>query len=170
MHCVGGHTLASVLFVAGLITLFFLKTFFIINNVGRTLLLTLPRKQNGRPIGYITLLSIIAPVICRVRRLWRLIYGLRTMAMLVGPLMDVKDPGKVRNRRVAKSRIVFLPIILILILVKKFIPRKLIHGCRYCSINNTNELRLLVSSAFWVKKGIDGRTNQFEKQQYTGSN
>ena len=28
------------------------------------------------------------------------------------------------------------------------------HGytCRYCSINKTNELHLLVSSAFWVKK------------------
>ena len=45
------------------------------------------------------------------------IYGLLTMAMLVGPLMGIKDPGKVRNRRVAKSRIVLL----ILILVKSLL-------------------------------------------------
>ena len=61
-------------------------------------------------------------------------------------------------------------IISIFIFVKNFIPQQLIHECRYCSINNTNELHLLVSMCFWVKKGIDGRTNQFEKQQYTGSN
>ena len=63
------------------------------------------------------------------------------MAMLVGPLMGVKDPGKVRDRRGATSRIVFL-IILNLTLVKTFIPRQLIDECRYYSINNTNELRL----------------------------
>ena len=32
----------------------------IINNVGRTLLLGLPRKQDGRPVGYITLLTLIS--------------------------------------------------------------------------------------------------------------
>ena len=31
-----------------------------INNVGRTLLLGLPRKQDGRPVGYITLLTLIS--------------------------------------------------------------------------------------------------------------
>ena len=35
------------------------------------------------------------------------------MAMLAGPLIDVKDPGKVRNRRVAKSWIVLIPILII---------------------------------------------------------
>ena len=40
------------------------------------------------------------------------------MAMLVGPLMAVNDPGKVRNRRVAKSRIVLLLLLIIIILVK----------------------------------------------------
>ena len=42
------------------------------------------------------------------------------MAMLFRLLMGVKDPGKERNRRVAKSRIVLLLLIfnLILILVK----------------------------------------------------
>ena len=125
----------------------------IINNVDKTLLLGLPRKQNGRPIGYITLLSVISPLKHGVQRLWRLIYGLLTMAMLVGPLMGVKDPGKVQNRRVAESRIVLLILLLLIILlVKTFISRQLIHGCRCCSINNTNELCLLVSSAFWVKK------------------
>ena len=38
----------------------------------------------------------------------RLIYGLLTMAMIVGPLMGVKDLGKVRNRRVVKSQIVLI--------------------------------------------------------------
>ena len=32
----------------------------LINNVGRTLLLGSPPKQNGRPVGYITLLSLIS--------------------------------------------------------------------------------------------------------------
>ena len=31
------------------------------NSVGKTLLLGLPRKQDGRPIGYIMLLSLISP-------------------------------------------------------------------------------------------------------------
>ena len=39
------------------------------------------------------------------------IYGLLTMAKLTGPLMDVKNTGKVRHRRVAKSRIVLLIVI-----------------------------------------------------------
>ena len=79
------------------------------------LILGLPQKQNGRPVGYITLLSIIFPLKRRVRRLCRLIYGLLTMAMLIGPLMDVKDHGKVRNWRVAKLCIVFIIILLILV-------------------------------------------------------
>ena len=33
----------------------------LINNVGRTLLLGSTPKQNGRPVGYITLLSLISP-------------------------------------------------------------------------------------------------------------
>ena len=32
----------------------------LINNVGRTLLLGLPRKQDVRPVGYITLLTLIS--------------------------------------------------------------------------------------------------------------
>ena len=121
-----------------------------INIVGRTLLFGLPRKQNDCPIGYITLLSVIPQLKCTVQRLWKLIYGLLMMAMLyiVGPLMAIKDPGKVWNRPVAKSRSVLLLVIIILILIKKFIPRQLIHGCRYPSINNTNKLRLLVNRAF----------------------
>ena len=123
-------------------------------------------RNHGRPFGYITFLSIISLLKRGLQPLWRLIYGLLTIAILVGPLMSVKDPGNVRNRRVAKSRIVLR--IPILILVKTFIPRQLVHGCKYCSINNTNELRLLVSMCFWVKKGIDGRINQFEKNTVYG--
>ena len=33
--------------------------FILIINVGRTLILGLPRKQEGRPVGYITLLTVI---------------------------------------------------------------------------------------------------------------
>ena len=68
-----------------------------------------------------------------------------------------------KNRRVAKSQIV---LVIILILEKKFVPWQLIHGCRYCSINNTNELRLLVSSAFWVKKELTG--GQISSKRKTG--
>ena len=60
---------------------------------------------------------------------------------------------------------------LILILVKTFVPRQLICGCtcRYCSINNTNKLRLLVSMYFWVKKeSTGGRVSS--KKHCTGSN
>ena len=46
-------------------------------------------------------------------------YGLLMMAMLVGPLMGVQDPRKIRNRRVAKSQIVFIPILILL--VKKLV-------------------------------------------------
>ena len=69
--------------------------------------------------------------------------------MLVRPLTGVKDAGKVRNRRVAKSQIALL---LVLIVAKMFVPRQLIHGCRYCFTNNINELHLLLSIALWVKK------------------
>ena len=114
------------------------------------LILTLPREQNGHPIGCITSLLIISPVKPGVWHLQRLIiYGLITMAMLVEPLIDVKDSGKVRNWRVAKMRIVLIPL---LILIRTFISLQLIHECRYQSINNTNELHLLVSICFWVKK------------------
>ena len=78
--------------------------------------------------------------------------------------------GPRQGTKLARGKIANVIIILLLILVKKFIPRQLIHGCRYCSRNNTNELRLLISMCFWVKKRIDWRTNQFKKQQYTGSN
>ena len=71
--------------------------------------------KNGRPVGYITLRSIIYPLKLRVRRLWRLFYCQLAIAMLAGPLMDFKDPGKVRNWRVAHSRIVLLILLLLII-------------------------------------------------------
>ena len=70
-------------------------------------------KQNGRTIGYITILSIISPLKGGVQRLRTLIYGLLTMAMLDGPLMSVNDPGKVRNSRVAKSQSFFFFLLLL---------------------------------------------------------
>ena len=50
------------------------------------------------------------------------------MAMLVGPLMGVKDPGKVRNRRVTKSRIVLI--------IPIFIPVKgLFYGSSFMDVD-----------------------------------
>ena len=69
------------------------------------------------------------------------------VAKLIGAVMAVKDTDKIQNQKLAKSRIVL--IILILILVKEFIPRQLSHDSRHCFINNTTKLRLLVSKAFW---------------------
>ena len=75
-------------------------------------------EYGSRPIGYIMLLSLISLLKHGVWRLWGLIYGLLTMGMLVGSFMANKDPGKVRNRRVAKSRIVLFILTIIIILVK----------------------------------------------------
>ena len=68
--------------------------------------------------------------------------------MLVGPLMDIKDSGKVRNRRVAKSRLVLIPILIIL--VKWLIPRQLIQHQRVALIREQGLLG---------KKRINRRTN-----------
>ena len=78
--------------------------------------------------------------------------------------------GRQRPRQGTKPVSAKIANFLLILLVKTSIPRQIIHECTYCSINNTNELRLLVSMGFWVKKGINGRTNQFEKTLYTGSN
>ena len=97
-------------------------------NVGRTLILGLPRKQDGRPVGYITLLTLISRPNRGVKNFWRHICGPLPMAILTGPLMSVNDTGKVPNRKVAKSQIVLILInnvlilILILLLVKIFAP------------------------------------------------
>ena len=120
-------------------------SYFIIN-VGRMLILELPQKQNGHPIGYIMLLTLI--------HVSRLINGLLLMAKLAKPLMDVRNAGKVQNRKVAKSQIVLIPI---LILIKKFIARQPSHDTKHCSINKTNKVHLLVGRAFWVEK-INGMT------------
>ena len=79
----------------------------LIINVGRTLILGLPRKQDGRPVGHITLLTIIS----RSNRGVKHICGPLPMAILTGLLIGVNDTGKVRNRKVAKSQIVLLLII-----------------------------------------------------------
>ena len=49
------------------------------------------------------ILLIILALKRGVEHLSMLIYGILTMAMLVGLLMGVKDLGKIRNWRVAKS-------------------------------------------------------------------
>ena len=121
-----------------------------INHVGSTWLLGLPRKQNGHPVECITHQMFISPPLRGIQHLWRLTYDLLMVAKLAGPLMGVKDTSKLQNRRVAKLYIVV--VLLCLIFVNYFIPRQLSHGSRYCFINNTNELCLLISSAFWRKK------------------
>ena len=83
----------------------FIYAQFIIN-VSKTLILELPRKQNGRPIGYITLLTLIYPpkVIlshlhqCMKAYLWTA----TTMEKESEALMDVRH-RKVRNRKGTKS-------------------------------------------------------------------
>ena len=84
----------------------------LINSVGTTLLLGLPPKQDGRPIGYITLRTLIPSPKRRLSHLWRLICGLLRMAKLVEPLMGVGNIGKVPNRKVAKSHFVVLVLVL----------------------------------------------------------
>ena len=97
-----------------------LKTsnFKIMNNVGRTLLLGLPQKQNGRPIVYIMLLMLISRPKRSLSHLWGLLYGLLPMAKIAEPFLVVRITGKVPNRKVAKSRIVLL--VLVIVLDKKF--------------------------------------------------
>ena len=85
-----------------------------VNNVGRTLLLGLARKQNGRPIGYILLLTLISWPKGRLSHIRRLIYGLIPMAKLVEPLVCVRNTGKLPNRKVLKSQIV---LVLVLVLI-----------------------------------------------------
>ena len=57
-----------------------------------------------------------------------------------------QDSAKVLNQRVAKSRTVLIPI-----------PRQLSHGCKYCSINNTNNYSAYSRAcAFGLKKESTG--------------
>ena len=86
-------------------------------NVGMMLILGLTRKQNGRPIGYITLVAIISRPkwkLSHVRAL-KFIYGLLPMTKLAEPFMAIRNTSKISNRNVAKSQIV-----LFLILDKSF--------------------------------------------------
>ena len=86
-------------------------------------------------------------------------YGLVTKAKLAGPLICIKDTGKLRNQQVEKSQIV-------LIHVKYIILWQLIHGCKYCFIDNSNKLCLLVSGTFWLKKEWLGRQMNLEETVY----
>ena len=80
----------------------------LMNNVHRTLLLGLPRKQNGhlRWMYYASNAYISANR--RLQHLWRLLYGLLVVAKLTGALMAVKDTSKVWNQKVAKFQIVLI--------------------------------------------------------------
>ena len=80
------------------------------------------------------------------------------MAMVVELLMGVKDSSKVQNRWVAKSWIVLIPNLIILILVKS-----LFHDSSFIAPIRQHML-------LGKKERIDRRTNQFKKQQYTVSN
>ena len=91
-----------------------------------TLILGSPRKQTARPVECIRRLTLISPPKQGLHSTYEGVYGLLAVAKLTGGLLGFKDTGKVRNQKVAKSRIAFIPI---LILVKKFIARELIHGC-----------------------------------------
>ena len=74
----------------------------------------------------------------RTSALKGLTFGLLMMAELAGPLVCVKDIGKIRNQWVEKC-------------LNWFIPWQLSHGSRYCSINNTNKFHILVSSGLLIK-------------------
>ena len=67
------------------------------------------------------------------------------MAKQAKPLIGVRNTGKVPNQKVAKSLIV-----LGLVLGKSFALVYLSHDGRFHPKNNTNQLRLLVSSTFSV--------------------
>ena len=69
------------------------------------------------------------------------------MPKLAEPLMDIRNTGKVLNRKVAKSHFV-----LVLVLDTSFALVQLSRDSRLHSKNNTDELSLLVSSAFSVLK------------------
>ena len=61
----------------------------IVINVSRMLILGLPWKQKDRPIGCVPLLTLISLSKRGVQLLWRLMYGLLTVAKLAQLLMDV---------------------------------------------------------------------------------
>ena len=124
------------------------ELFLAIINVRRTLILGLPQNKTAVPLAIL---------------LFNQLY-LHKNAEFSAYEGYLSYTGKVRNRRAAKSQIVLL-LLIIIILVKTFILRQLIHGCRYCSINSTNQLRLLVSSDFWVKKESTG--GQISSKNYS---
>ena len=79
------------------------------NHVGRTWLLGLHRKQNGCLVEHIACWMFISPPpLHGLQHLWSLTYSPVTIAKLAGLLMGIKDTSKLRNWRVAKSRIVLI--------------------------------------------------------------
>ena len=74
------------------------------------------------------------------------------MAKLVELLVGIRNTGKVPNWKVAKSQIVLLNLVLVLVVIvdKRFALVSLSCDSRFHYTNNTNELPLLMSSAFLV--------------------
>ena len=67
-------------------------------NIGRTLILELPPKQNTHPIGYITLLALTSQLKCRLPT-YELNYGLVPMEKLAELLMGVRNTGKAQSEK-----------------------------------------------------------------------
>ena len=123
-------------------------------------------KTKGHPVECITRPTLISSPKWGLQHSWRPT-GSTNEGNASWTINGIKDTGKVGNRRVAKMRIVLS---LLLILVKKFIPWQLSHGSEYCCTNNANDMRLLVSSTFAVKKlpaeQITLYTHEFERKWY----
>ena len=122
-----------------------LRIFLIIINVGRTLVLGLPQKQNGRPIGYITLLTLTSRPKRTLSHIRELLYGVLPIAKLAQPLLVSRHTCKVPNRKVAKSNFLLL---LVLVPGKNLRSHDSVIIVGFTLKNYTNQLRLLVSSAF----------------------
>ena len=103
------------------------------SDVGRTLLLGAPGKQNGQPVECFTLPTLISPPKRGFQYLWSLIYGLLPMAKLTVPLICVRDTGKVRNREWQNREL----------LLFLFLSKSLFHDSSFvvvdaaCAINKT---------------------------------
>ena len=70
----------------------------VIINVSRTLIIGLPRKRNGCPNEYITLVTLISAPKPTLSLLWRLIYRLQPMAKLAEPLTGIRNTARKETR------------------------------------------------------------------------
>ena len=77
----------------------------IFNNVGRTLLLGLPRKKMLAPLNVLFFQRLYQYQLWTLALMQAYVWSI-SMAKLAGPLMGIKDTDKVWNRRAAKLGIV----------------------------------------------------------------